>query len=126
MLKGLVRSSLLLAIGAGLGIWFAPPNAKKVMERQVTFAKQKAGDFHSEVGSHWIATAEDRLQGVKKIDVSRLNRKQFEAWVRSVRDAYDTVSDQAVRTQKSIAAVNSYLETAKNEFQKHKDLIPKT
>lgn len=126
MLKGLVRASLLLAIGAGLGIWFAPANAKSVMERQMNFAKRKAGDFHSEVGSRWIADAENKLHGVKKIDVSRLNRKQFEEWVKSVRNAYDTFSDQAVRTQKSIAAVNSYLETAKNEFQKHKDLIPKT
>jgi len=118
MLKSFVQAGLLLGIGAGLGIWFAPPSTKGLMKEKLTFAQTKAKDFHINVSSDWFAGAKKTLDKAPKVDFKKLNQREFSAWIQSVEKAYASVSEQAVQTQKSVNAINRYLEGAKTEYKK--------
>ncbi len=124
MLKSLIRSSILLLAGAGLGIWFAPPKTRDVMKLDFALAQAKAKDFHSRVSSKWVDNAQHSLNGAaKQVDFKKLNRKQFNQWINSVKTSYDNISEQASRTQKSLAAVDSYLKNAKDEVHKQRKML---
>lgn len=124
MIKSLVRSVVLLSLGAGIGIWFAPKDAKAKMQGGLLVVQSKAKEFNKQVSSRWVKDAEKKLgDASKKVDLKKLNRQEFEKWMASVKGAYETVSDQAAKTQKTIAAVNQYFDSAKSEYRKQSEKL---
>lgn len=125
MLKSFVRAGLLLGIGAGLGIWFAPTGTRHAMAAKLGIVQGKASEFHQHVGSRWLASAEKSLASMPKVDVSKLNREQFATWVDSAKKTYATVSDEVIRTKKTVDAVGLYFEKAKDDIRKGNEQLAK-
>lgn len=124
MIKSFVRAGVFLMIGAGLGIWFAPSNAREFLHSKIAVARGSAEDFNANVGSTWFSNAEKTLTAAtKKVDLKKLNKEEFSRWMKSVQDAYATVSTQAVRTQQGIETINQYLKSASAEYQKHRSKL---
>ena len=86
-------------------------------------AQVSASKFHKGVSSKWINDASTKLDTAGKSNLKHLNKREFSAWLKNVQSTYATICEQAVQTQKSVSAVNQYLEGAKSEYKKQHDQI---
>ena len=123
MMKKLIRTGFWVSIGAGLGIWFAPSNGREFLREKFALAQVGATKFHKSVSSKWIDDASKKLDSAGKSNLKHLNKREFSAWIKNVQSTYATISEQAIQTQKSVSAVNQYIEGAKSEYKKHHDQI---
>jgi hypothetical protein len=60
ILSKVFRASVLLMVGAGIGVWFAPPTLKLLMRQKLAVAEVKASSFHKSANRLWTASLQLR------------------------------------------------------------------
>ena len=118
MIKTLVKATLLLSIGAGLAIWFAPPSAKKEMQTHLILVQGKTKDVRKSADKIWTNSWKQKLAHVgKSLDPRQIDQKMIGKWVASGKNAVATITESAGRTQETLSKANEVMRNAKSEYK---------
>ena len=118
MIKTLVKATLLLSIGAGLAIWFAPPSAKKEMQKHLILVQGKTKGVRNSADKLWTNGWKQKLAHVgKSLDPRQIDQKTIGKWVESGKNAVASISEGAGRTQETLTKANKVMQNAKSEYK---------
>lgn len=118
IIKNIFKTTVLLAIGAGIGIYFAPPMAKTVMKQKLAVAQKHTNSLRTDANKVWTKNLESKfVQATKSLDPRKIDRKMIDGWVQSGKSAVATISADAKRTQETFVKANQVIQSAKSEYQ---------
>ena len=118
ILKNIVKAGVLLTIGAGIGIWFAPPTAKLMMKQKLGVAQVHSKKLQDGANKLWTTSLQKKLShAASSLDPRKIDRKTVDGWVASGKNAVATISTSAKQTQETISKANQVLQTAKHDYK---------
>jgi hypothetical protein len=118
ILKNIVKVTALLTVGAGIGIWFAPPSAKTLMKQRLTVAQKHSKGLQSSADKYWTSNLKQKLaSATKSLDPRRIDRKVVDGWLTSGKHTLATISADAKGTQETLVKANRAIEAAKKEYR---------
>ena len=118
ILKSIVKATVLLTIGAGIGIWFAPPSAKALMGKKIAVAQVHAKKLNTGANKLWAENLQKKLVSAgKSLDPRQVDKKTVEAWLTSGKHAVSNISDDAKKTSETLSRANRVIQSAKKEYQ---------
>ncbi len=119
IIKTVVKCAVLLTLGAAIGIWFAPPQAKVLMGKKLAVAQGHAQKFHKGANKLWIENLQKKLAAAgKSLDPRRIDKDTVNSWVNSGKHTIAAISADAKQTQESISKAGQVLQSARSEYQK--------
>jgi hypothetical protein len=119
ILKNIVKTTAILCVGAGIGIWFAPPTTKAAMKQKLAIAQDRTKGMQQGASKLWKTSLEKKFNGAaKNLDPRKIDKKMVSGWIQSGRNAVATISEDAKRTQETIVKANQVLQSAKAEYRK--------
>ena len=124
ILKSFVKATVLLTIGAGIGIWFAPPSVKALMGKNIAVAQEHTKKLNSGANKLWADNLQKKLTSAgKSLDPRQIDQKTVEAWLTSGKNAFATISDDAKKTQDTLSRANRVISSAKKEYLQYGTLF---
>jgi hypothetical protein len=120
ILKNIVKLSVVLATGAALGIWFAPPSAKALMKQKLAVAQKSTKGIQSDANKYWTANLQKKMEtATKTLDPRQIDRKVVDEWYAKSKHAVGSISANAKRTQETLVKANQIIQSAKSEYRQY-------
>ena len=117
ILKNIVKTTVLLTIGAGIGIWFAPPTAKLFLKQKLTVAQKHTSKLQSSADKLWTKDLQKKLASAgSSLDPRKIDKKTIEGWIKSGKNAVATISADAQQTGETLSKANQVMQRAKGEY----------
>lgn len=120
ILKNIVKTTALIAAGAAIGIWFAPPTAKAELQKRFAVAQKHSGKLHSSADKLWTDNLQKKLvNATKSMDPRKIDGKMVDGWIQSGKNAVATISTEAKKTQETLVKANQVIQSAKTEYRQY-------
>ncbi len=120
ILKSIVKVSVLLTIGAGIGVWFSPPTAKVVMKQKLTMAQGHTKKIQTDAKKLWTSNFQKKFaSATKNLDPRRIDKKTVDGWIRSGKNVMASIAADAKKTQETVVKANQIIQNAKSEYRQY-------
>jgi hypothetical protein len=120
ILKNFVKVTVLITIGAGIGIWFSPPTAKVVMKQKLTMAQGHTKKFQTDANKLWTSNFQKKFTGTtKNLDPRNIDKKTVDGWIRSGKNVLATIAADVKKTQDTVVKANQVIQSAKSEYRQY-------
>ena len=118
ILKSFVKVTVLLTLGAGIGIWYAPPLTKHLMKQKLAVAQKHTKGFQANANKLWTNNLQKKFaSATRSIDLRKFDKKAIASWVQSGKNAVATISADAQHAQETLTKANQLLKSAKSEYR---------
>ena len=124
ILKNIIKTSALLLVGAGIGIWFAPPSIKALIGQKIAVAEDHVKKLNTGANKLWVNNFQKKIFSAgKSLDPRQIDKKTVQAWLTSGKHAVATISDDAKKAQDTLSRANRVISSAKKEYQHYGTLF---
>ena len=118
ILKNIVKATVLLTVGAGVGIWYAPPSARSLLKQKLTVAQGHSKKIQAGANKIWTTSLQQKFaKTAASIDPRKIDRKTIDAWVENGKHAVATISADARQTQETLTKAGQVIQSAKKEYK---------
>jgi hypothetical protein len=118
ILKNIFKTTLLLGIGAGIGVWFAPPRARILLKQKLTVAQGHSKKFQAGANNLWTTSLQKKfVSATTSLDPRKIDRKTINAWVESGKHTVARISADAKQTEEALTKAGKVIQSAKTEYQ---------